>query len=327
MNSDYYPKPSIISVTSLSKLYNQNPVLNNVDFEIEEKSCTALLGENGAGKTTLINILTGLIPGNTGTIFWKGTEILANTQEHKLRIGVVPQEVSLYDNLSALDNLMFWGSLYGIKGKKLRERAKSLLSDVGLTKEADLKVGAFSGGMKRRVHLACGLLHQPELLFLDEPTVGVDPSSRQFIYSLIDKIKIQGTSILYTTHYLKEVERLCENVVILHQGKILAKGSLAELQNKFSIGEKLEITISESLYSFDEIKTVLSDLLSMEGNILVFSGKNVSERLSEIVQKLQGLEITISSIEIRKASLEDIFLELTRAGDREKEVSETMIMN
>ena len=222
--------PTILEVNNLVKKYGDREAVKGVSFTVEEGEVFGLLGPNGAGKTTTISMLTGIFPPTSGTARIGGYDIVKELDQVKRINGLVPQDLALYPTLSARANLSFFGSIYGLRGKELKERVDDVLRIVALTDRANESVDKFSGGMKRRVNIAAGLVHHPKLLFLDEPTVGVDPQSRNHIFeSVLQLNRERGMSIIYTSHYMEEVELLCSRVAIVDQGKIIALDTIQNL--------------------------------------------------------------------------------------------------
>jgi ABC-2 type transport system ATP-binding protein len=227
-----------LELREISKFFGAQKALEDVSFGVEQGECFGLLGPNGAGKTTLVNILSGFLLPDSGEISFLGKSYSFIPLEIRGEIGIVPQEIALYENLTVYDNLRYFGELYGLRGKFLNERIQKLLKEVELLERKKQKVKTLSGGMKRRVNLIAGLIHSPKLLLVDEPTVGVDPQARLFIYSLIKKLANEGMAVLYTTHYLREAEELCRRMAILDKGKVVALGSREEILKACGIGEK-----------------------------------------------------------------------------------------
>jgi ABC-2 type transport system ATP-binding protein len=225
------PEHPIIEIKNLSKTYkgSSEPAVVSASLDIFPGEIFGLLGPNGAGKTTTISILCGLFPPTEGTVFIDGLSIASDLKRIKQLIGVVPQDLAIYPTLTARENLTFYGNMYGLRGKELRERIDGFLKEFGLDKFASRLTGRFSGGMKRRVNLIAGLLHKPKIIFLDEPTVGIDVQSRIMILNYLKDLNKSGTTIIYTSHYMEEAEHLCTRVAIMDQGKIICKGKPAEL--------------------------------------------------------------------------------------------------
>jgi ABC-2 type transport system ATP-binding protein len=227
------PENPIIEIHDLFKTFKgkSEPVVNGVSFSVKKNEVFGLLGPNGAGKTTTISILCGLFPPGSGRILIDGMDLHGDLTPIKQIIGVVPQDIALYPTLTARENLNFYGSMYGISGKPLKEKIDHWLNNFGLTDAADRQVSTYSGGMKRRVNLIAGILHDPKILFLDEPTVGVDVQSRNVIIDHLKELNRAGTTIIYTSHHMEEAEDFCQQVAIIDYGKIIARGSPRELIN------------------------------------------------------------------------------------------------
>lgn len=223
--------PVIIEIEHLSKTFKNNtePAVNDISFSINRNEIFGLLGPNGAGKTTTISILCGLFPPTTGKITIDGKSLQHNLAEIKPIVGIVPQDIALYPTLTARENLDFYGHMYGLKGKELKNKIESWLEKLGLTDAANRLIHTYSGGMKRRVNLIAGVIHNPKILFLDEPTVGVDVQSRNVIIDHLKEINEQGTTIIYTSHHMEEAENFCTRVSIIDHGKILIQGTPHEL--------------------------------------------------------------------------------------------------
>ncbi len=218
-----------VEVQHLVKTFGEHEAVKDVSFTIGKGEIFGLLGPNGAGKSTTINMMCGYIESTSGDTLIDGQSITRETRKVKRMIGVVPQEIALYNDLNALENLEFFGAIYGLSAKVRKERAQALLHFVGLYDRRKEAVKKFSGGMQRRINMAIALMHQPAFLMMDEPTVGVDPQSREHIFATIEQLRDQGTTILYTTHYMEEAERLCNRIAIMDEGQIIALGTLEQL--------------------------------------------------------------------------------------------------
>jgi ABC-2 type transport system ATP-binding protein len=220
----------MITVRSVSKSFKNIKALDNVSFNIGKGEIFGILGPNGAGKSTIVNILNTLVKPDTGDVIIDSVNIRDDCDTIKLIMGVVPQEIALYEQLSAYENLMFWGGLYHIPKQELKKNVNKTLEIVDLVSRKDDRIKTFSGGMKRRINIACSLLHNPKILVLDEPTVGVDPQNRNHIFDVIERLKNEGMTIIYTTHYMEEAERFCDKIAIIDIGRIIAQGTLKELR-------------------------------------------------------------------------------------------------
>ncbi len=287
--------------------------MDAVSFEVAKGEIFGLLGPNGAGKTTTISILSCITPPTSGSASVSGIDVVTDSLTARSRIGVVPQEIALYSTLSARDNLMFWGRMYGLRDRTLARRVDELLDVVQLSDRASSRIDTFSGGMKRRINIAAGLLHRPDVLFLDEPTVGIDPSTRRSILDLVKKLNAEGLTVLYTTHYLEEAEFLCDRVGIMDEGKMIAVGTRDELTD--SIGatgviavraDGLNDALVDWLASLPEVSEAAKsdDRLTLN----VVRGANL---LPTVVEKLTGSGIDIHSVDVTVPNLESVFLHLT----------------
>jgi ABC-2 type transport system ATP-binding protein len=221
---------AILKVRQLRRSFGTVVAVEEVSFSVEAGTLVGLLGPNGAGKTTTVSMIAGLVTPDRGEVLIDGHRLSGDTDPAKRRIGLVPQDLALYEELSARDNLRFFGALYGLSGAALTGATESALSLVGLSERARDTVKTFSGGMKRRLNLAAGLLHDPDILLLDEPTVGVDPQSRSAIFDNLETLKARGKALLYTTHYMEEAERLADRIVVIDHGRVVADDTLAGLQ-------------------------------------------------------------------------------------------------
>jgi ABC-2 type transport system ATP-binding protein len=304
---------NIVEVSNLVKSFNGLTAVNGISFAIPQGEIFGLLGPNGAGKTTAISMLTCLLAPTSGTANIAGYDVASQAKTVKGIIGLVPQDLAVYPQLSARDNLLFFGRIYGLKGQQLRQRVDELLKLVGLYERANDLVNNFSGGMKRRVNIAAGLLHQPQVLFLDEPTVGVDPQSRNFIFDNIERLNRQGMTVLYTTHYMEEAERLCHRVAIIDQGQIIALNTPKALISSLGGGIiRLGLPETTKQTFIDQIKKLpaVKDI-SRKDNILSVQTRNSQEALAQIIQLLNTAKVTITTMEILEPNLESVFLHLT----------------
>jgi ABC-2 type transport system ATP-binding protein len=219
----------MLEVKGVTKKYGPLVAVNDMNFRVDSGETIGLLGPNGAGKTTTVSIIAGLLSADSGEVLIEGKQVKSDTDPVKLKIGLVPQDMALYDQLTAHDNLIFFAALYSLSGAKAKRGIDDVLDLVALSDRAGHKVGTFSGGMKRRLNLAAALLHDPQILLLDEPTVGVDPQSRNAIFENLEALKKRGKTLIYTTHYMEEAERLCDRIVIIDHGKVIANDTLQAL--------------------------------------------------------------------------------------------------
>ncbi len=300
----------MIQVNNLSKSFDDIQAVNNISFTIEKGEIFGLLGPNGAGKSTTINMLSTILQSDSGTIHIDGIDVKTNPKACKKLIGVVPQEISLYEELSAYDNLLFWGNLYGIPHKELKQNINSILELIGLSERKKDLIKTYSGGMKRRINIAAALLHQPKVLFMDEPTVGIDPQSRNHIFEVIETLNKQGMTIIYTTHYMEEVERLCKRIAIIDSGKIIAQGTQTELQDVSNVNETIELefeSLSEKAVEDFQAK-INHTTVQIENKMSIAS---TIKSLPAIITTCNELELEVKDITFKKANLEAIFLSLT----------------
>ena len=232
----------MLTVTELSKNYGDFVAVDRISFSAGKGQIFGLLGPNGAGKSTTINCIAGLLQPTSGHAAVAGHDVVADGKAARANLGVVPQELALYDDLSAIENLRYWGKAYGLGGKALDDRVSEVLETIGLGDRARDLPKAFSGGMKRRLNFGCGIVHKPPVILLDEPTVGVDPQSRARIFDMVEAERDSGACVLYTTHYMEEAERLCDSLAIIDHGKLIAQGSVAELRAKLGARDVLQLT-------------------------------------------------------------------------------------
>lgn len=306
---------SILEVKDLQKNYGDFAAVKGITFNIKEGEIFSLLGPNGAGKTTTISMLSTLYTPTAGDASIGGHSISKESMAVKQVIGVVPQELALYEDLTARENLIFWGQMYGLSGKSLNSRVDEVLEQIGLVDKAKNQVKTYSGGMKRRVNIGVGLLHKPRLLFMDEPTVGIDPQSRRAILDTVKDLNKQGMTVLYTTHYMEEAEELSDRVGIIDHGELIALGTQDELTKQVGQTDTLILHINEnedtealaeSLKSLDGVLEAIA--VDHEVSIITPAAEDV---LASVVSKANERGIKIRSIDIREPNLEAVFLHLT----------------
>jgi len=304
---------SILIVKDLWKSYAKTVALQGLTFEVSRGEFFGLLGPNGAGKTTAIGLLSGLIEPTRGHVTIDGVDLFSRPMEAKARLGLVPQSFALYPTLCARDNLVFFGRIYGLKGKHLRERIARVLEIVELTDRANQTVATFSNGMKRRLNIAAGLLHEPEILILDEPTVGVDTQSRNSILESINSLNKSGVTVLYTTHYIEEAQRLCDRVAIIDQGKIIALDSPARLIQDLGKGIiRMEFNAGIDDRLLEQMKCIGSvrviDDQKRRIHIETDHTDQASRELLELMKTRDGL---LKTLDISEPNLETVFIHLT----------------
>ena len=303
----------IIEVKKLTKKYKELTAVDDLSFEVHEGEILGLLGPNGSGKSTTINCLLSLLNYSNGSIKIFGKEIKPDSYDLKSKIGVVFQEVSVFDELTVYENIDYFCGLYISDNETRKKYIEDAISLVGLEDFKKFYPKKLSGGLLRRLNIACGIAHKPKLIFLDEPTVAVDPQSRNNILDGIKKLRDDGATIVYTTHYMEEVEILCDRVIILDKGKILAAGTTDELKELAKIEEKISIEVNdlETKYinKIKELKNV--DEVKYNGNILLITYKKGKNNLVEIMEYLKNDRIKYNKIFSERPTLNDVFLELT----------------
>jgi len=302
----------MIRVENLSKRFGDVQAVDRVSFEVRQGEIYGLLGPNGAGKTTTLSMISGILPPDDGRVLFENTDMAVDPLGVKQQLGVVPQAVALYDELTPRENLRFWGGLYGLGGRQLGKRVDAILEQVDLSAKADKKVNTLSGGQQRRLNLGLGLVHEPRVIMMDEPTVGIDPQARANILDVVRAIAASGATILYTTHYLEEAETLCNRIGIMDHGKILAEGTLKELTRQLGDGE---IVTAQGSFDVDQATDQLGRmeqvrLISVEAERLVLSAADGSGAVRLLSKLLDG-ELQIEGVSIQPPSLNGLFLKLT----------------
>lgn len=300
----------MITVSGLKKNFGNVEALKGIDFDVSQGELFGLLGPNGAGKTTTISILSTLLRPDAGEVSINGHHLGVHNQEFKQMIGVVPQEIALYEELSAYENLMFWGSLYKIPAQKLKQEVNKALEMLGLSDRAHQKISTYSGGMKRRINIASAMLHGPKVLFMDEPTVGIDPQSRNLIFEVISKLHQQGLTVVYTTHYMEEAERLCNRTAIIDDGRIIAIGTLDELRSISKLRETITLTLTTSDIDTNQFNLPGVEF-QVEGPLLHCHAHQVQAVLPPLIMRCSELDLEITNVNLQKVNLETIFLKLT----------------
>jgi ABC-2 type transport system ATP-binding protein len=304
----------MLEIRNLRKTYGATVALEGVSFRIEKGQTLGLLGPNGAGKTTTVSIISGLISADSGEVLIEGRALGSDTDPVKQRIGLVPQDLALYDELSAQANLEFFGALYELTGAKLATAAGAALELVGLTDKVREKVKNFSGGMKRRLNLAVALLHDPDLLLLDEPTVGVDPQSRNAIFENLETLKQRGKTLLYTTHYMEEAERLCDRLVVVDHGRVIANDTLHGLYRMLPASNVLAVELENAgdRFPLDDLRS-LSEVQSADfsdGSLRIGVG-NLAADTPRVLEWLNARGQSFTHLVTERPDLETVFLTLT----------------
>ncbi len=302
-----------IEVSHLFKKFTKDYVLDDVSFTIQSGDRFGLIGPNGAGKSTFIDILTGLLQPTAGDILVDGISVKEDIQSIRKKIGLVPQDLALIEELNAVDNLEFFGSMYGLRGKHLQGKMEEALQVIGLTDRKKEKVQKFSGGMKRRLNIAAAILHDPEVLILDEPTVGVDAQSRNYIFDFLRKInKEKKTTILFTSHYMEEVEALCNRIFIIDLGKSVAYGTKESIISMIGARDSVRLVLKEEKENLEEALKDVPGIAAVQGE-----GRErtfiVDERfdMMQLIATLEQAQAVIESVFVQEPSLEEAFLKLT----------------
>jgi len=308
----------MLKVSAISKAFGTIRAVDSVSFHVSEGEIYGLLGPNGAGKTTTISMVCGLLRPDAGEVFVNGKPFSAKPVEAKRLMGVTPQDLALYEELTGRENLEFWGRIAGLKAAEARKRAAELLEALSLTDRANDALKNYSGGMKRRINLGCALLHRPKLVLLDEPTVGIDPQARAKILEFITGLRAAGTAILYTTHYLEEAETLCQRIGIIDHGKVLAEGTLSQLQER--LGEGLVFTVDADFAGsapaqWDGFAERFRILQQSEKQLVVAAVGNRDP--SDCLKALLALPVRLQNVSLKRPSLNDVFLQLTGRQLRE----------
>jgi len=304
---------AIVETHDLTKVFNGRKAVDSLDLEIEEGEFFGLLGPNGAGKSTTVAMLSTILQPTRGTAIIRGYDIKKQPKEVRRIIGVVPQEGSIYDDLTALENLFYFGKLHGVEGEDLRKRAGKLLELVQLKDRANDRAKTFSSGMKHRLNLAVGLVHGPRMLFLDDPTTGLDPAARLAIWEFVKQLHAESVTILLTTHYMDEADYLCDRVAIMDRGEIIALGTPAELKRSIDKLEVIELkaagvpsAVLEKLRKLKDIKKVART----PGGVRLLT-PFADAALSQVVQVATKVGVHVETLNIVQPTLEDVFIKLT----------------
>ncbi|WP_077622893.1 ABC transporter ATP-binding protein [Sediminibacillus massiliensis] len=304
----------MLETINLKKVFKKNTAVSDVNLYMEKGESVGLLGPNGAGKSTAISMISSLIKPTAGDVTWHGKSVVKDPNVIRMHLGVVPQEIALYKELTAMENLRFFGRIYGLKGKALEKQILKVLEIVGLTERKDELVKHYSGGMQRRINIAVALLHEPDFIIMDEPTVGIDPQSRNYILEMVQQLNQEkGMTVLYTSHYMEEVERLCDRIYIMDHGKIIAAGTKQELTSILSSEESILIELDRPypalITELEQIEGVLR-VIETEKGIKLITPKN-SRLLGSIFQAAERQQAQIVSLNVQIPTLEDVFLHLT----------------
>src|SRR5215471_2871788 len=304
---------AMIEIEGLRKSYGEAFAVDGISLTARAGEIFGLLGPNGAGKTTMVGCICGLLTPSAGRVKVGGHDVVRDGAAARAQLGVVPQELALYEDLSARENLAYWGGAQGLRNPKLRERIQQVLEIAGLEDRAREPVKRFSGGMKRRLNFACGILHSPKVLLLDEPTVGVDPQSRVRLLELVRAEARAGACVLYTTHYMEEAESLCDRLAIVDHGRIIAHGTLPELRKMLGERDVLRLsgifspdTASQAAQQLDGVEVLHSDEA-----LLILSMSHASERLPAVFATLAACGAEVRGANLTQPNLESLFIKLT----------------
>ncbi len=302
----------MLQVENLSKSFNGKIAVDQISFEVNRGEIFGFLGPNGAGKSTTINMICSLLKPDSGSIRFNGVELDPDKPAFRKGLGVVPQDIALYQEISAIQNLSFWGELYGLKGAILKDRIDAVLTLFGLKERAKEKVKNYSGGMKRRLNMAAGMLHTPELLLLDEPTVGIDPQARHNILDVVKQIAREGTTILYTTHYMEEAEELCNRLAIIDYGRILASGTRESITKIVGENRLLKINGVFTAAAAERLPMEIPNLtlISLRENEVVYS-LPAQFGAGQFLEQLGKSGFSIENLSIKEPSLDSVFIKLT----------------
>jgi ABC-2 type transport system ATP-binding protein len=307
----------MLEVIDLRKRFGAVTALDGASLQVPEGELFGLLGPNGAGKTTLLAIVSGLLEPTSGEARILGRRVMAADRELRKQVGIVPQELALYGELTARENLVFFGSLYGLRAPELKTRADDILAAVGLHDRADNRAEGFSGGMKRRLNLGVALMHRPRLLLLDEPTAGVDPQSRNLLFEEIRRLNGSGATIVYTSHYMEEVQSLCTRIGIIDAGRVIACDSLDGLLHRLNGVIRFQVAsmspaLRRRIASLPGVR-----LVERDGQPLELHGHDVNAGLLSLVALFNELDVKLTSLELEEPNLEQVFLHLTGRGLRD----------
>lgn len=299
----------MLTINNVTKCYDQTEALKEVSITIPGGTCYGLVGPNGAGKSTLIKIITSIIRDYEGKIKFNEKRI---TDKTKQKLGYVPQDIVLEEDISATSNLQLFGKLYNLKGSQLNQRIKEVLGLIGLSERSKDKVSTFSGGMKRRLNIGCALMHNPELIIMDEPTVGIDPQSRKYIFQMIEELKATGKTVIYASHYMEEVERLCDYVAFLDQGKMIEDGAISDLLQQYAVPSIYIKASGIHQKKLEQYGTVSQE----KGAFLIYTEEPLPA-MENIISYCRENNVDVERMELVRPRLEDVFFRLTGSNLRD----------
>jgi ABC-2 type transport system ATP-binding protein len=310
---------NLVEIQGVKKHFGEIYAVDGIDMHVKKGEILGLLGPNGAGKSTTISMIATLLEPTEGTILFMGESIQADPKQIQNVLGFVPQEIALYPTLTGKENLQFWGRVYGLRGSKLKERILEISQVIGLDERLKDRVDTYSGGMKRRLNIGVALLHKPAFIIMDEPTVGIDPQSRSFILDTVRELRDQGSTVLYTTHYMEEVESLCDRIYIMDHGKIIAEGTKESLTEMIDASEVIRLSVEKVdpllITTLQELKFV--EKAVVEANSIFLTVKENGNHYQSIMNALTESGTQLKGMDIEKPSLETVFLHLTGRGLRD----------
>lgn len=304
---------NVLEIRNLTKTFGDFIAVDDLSLTVNEDEIFGFLGANGAGKSTTINMIASLLSITKGEIDLQGKSIIKHNKFAKANIGIVPQEIAIYENMTAFENVQFFAGLYGLRGSLLKSRAEEALEFVGLSDKYKSYPEKFSGGMKRRLNIACAIAHRPKLIIMDEPTVGIDPQSRNYILNSVKKLNEMGSTIIYTSHYMEEVEELCTRIAIIDHGKIIAEGTKAQLKAIITDQKNIAIEVrsDERLEPSMLLEIIGVNSVEVVDHVVKISSDVEVNNLNLIIQRLMNNGVEIRSIEADEPNLETVFLTLT----------------
>ncbi|MFB9324626.1 ABC transporter ATP-binding protein [Paenibacillus aurantiacus] len=304
---------NVLEIRNLSKKFGDFIAVDNMNLSVREGEIFGFLGANGAGKSTTINMISSLLRITKGEIRLLGKDIVKENKFAKMNIGIVPQDLAIYEEMTAYENVSFFAGLYGLRGSLLKERTAEALEFVGLGDKHKALPKSFSGGMKRRLNIACAIAHRPKLIIMDEPTVGIDPQSRNYILNSVKKLNQMGCSVIYTSHYMEEVEEICTRIAIVDHGKIIAEGTKEQLKSIITDTKETWIGVkSAERLDLDALKRISGvNSVRLEEQMVKIVSRGEINNLNWVVQQLIRDEVEISSVEEQAPNLETVFLTLT----------------